>query len=256
MARLAYCRQAANLAFDQDLIRTHLARAGFVRCQFFEQQKTFDHGGTHAFLAFKDDPDPVKKLAVLSFRGTDVDDPKNLITDIKFPPVRWDVGGFVYDGFRDALAPVRPAITAALASLQCRTLFTGHSLGAALATLMASARKPAATFAFGSPRVGDSAFVSTLAGVSIQRYVDCCDAVTRVPPELLGYVHAGEEFYIDRKHIVHTGVTSAEISADRLRARVLYFLKYAWKWGNVFFRGFADHAPINYVLAVTANQKP
>src|SRR2546430_3865218 len=34
------------------------------------------------------------------------------------------------------------------------------------------------------------------------RYVDCCDLVTRVPPEFLGYVHVGALRYIDRNGTV------------------------------------------------------
>jgi len=33
-----------------------------------------------------------------------------------------------------------------------------------------------------------------------------------------------------------------------------YLLKYAWKLGNLAARELADHAPINYVWAVSADQ--
>lgn len=58
---------------------------------------------------------------------------------------------------------------AELAKLGCPVFYTEHSLGAALATLAAARRAPKAGYAFGSPRVGNQAFTSTLASVPIRR---------------------------------------------------------------------------------------
>jgi hypothetical protein len=68
---------------------------------------------------------------------------------------------------------------------------TGHSLGAAVATVAADALPATGgVYTFGSPRVGDgdfaAAFNRRFADRSF-RYVDDHDAVTRVPPESFGF---------------------------------------------------------------------
>ncbi|MCX5893209.1 MAG: lipase family protein, partial [Deltaproteobacteria bacterium] len=60
--------------------------------------------------------------------------------------------------------------------------FTGHSLGAALATLAASRYgKVRGLYTFGSPRVGDLDFKQAFL-VPTYRFVNHDDLVTRVPP--------------------------------------------------------------------------
>jgi len=100
--------------------------------------------------------------------------------------------------------------------------------------------------------VGNSAFVTTLDGMDIFRYRDCCDVVTRVPLTEMGYAHVGPARYIDRNGLVTLDPSETVIGADRVAAEADYLLKYAWKSGNVGVRDLADHAPINYVWAVTA----
>jgi hypothetical protein len=84
MARLAYARQEPNFCFDQKTIRAALDSIGFVQCQFFEKPRTDEGGGTHCFLAQRDDPDPAKKMAVVAFRGTDAKDPTDVTDDADF----------------------------------------------------------------------------------------------------------------------------------------------------------------------------
>ncbi|MGA9643322.1 MAG: lipase family protein [Terriglobales bacterium] len=255
MARLAYCRPEPYFQFDRDQIAAALAPIGFT-CQFFESTGTPEGVGTHAFLALRDAPDP-GKLAVVAFRGTDAGDPTDLADDAEFLQCEWPQGGLVHRGFAEALAHVLPALNPALDAVRGRVLFTGHSLGAAMATLMASARRPDCLYTFGSPRVGDPAFVATLIGVNNRRFVDCCDIVTRVPPESLppkvDYAHYGVPYYIDRHRLITENPDEAFIANDRLAAREEYLLEYAWRVGNVAVRDLADHAIINYVTAVAAD---
>jgi hypothetical protein len=132
------------------------------------------------------------------------------------------------------------------------TVFTGHSLGAALATLAASHYDQARVIAFGSPRVGDDAFGHRLSLRNIVRYVDCCDMVCRVPPPLLGYSHVGTEAYINRLGVLDPDADADEDSkeSDQTKARIYYLARYAWRIGNVGFRDLADHAPVNYLAAI------
>jgi len=80
--------------------------------------------------------------------------------------------------------------------------FTGHSLGAALATLAAYAvGNVQALYTFGSPRVGDVRFAELFAEADIPhyRFVHHDDVVPHVPiplPPLFGYEHVGDLKYI------------------------------------------------------------
>ncbi len=88
-----------------------------------------------------------------------------------------------------------PAIEARLAALAAGApiYFTGHSKGAAEATIAAALtaihlRPPAALVTFGSPRVG-FALGRRLAGVASLRLVNGDDPVPRHPYPLWGYRH-------------------------------------------------------------------
>src|SRR5215475_1766357 len=181
MARLAYSRVEPYFQFDQRQIRAVLEPLGFA-CQFFESTGMPEGRGTHALLALHEDPESNKKLAVVAFRGTDAADPTDLADDAELLLTNWSQGGRVHSGFAQALTHVLPALTTVLDKVEGRLLFTGHSLGAAMATLLASIKRPDFLYTFGSPRVGDAEFVSTLRGTSNRRFVDCCDIVTLIPP--------------------------------------------------------------------------
>jgi len=249
LSRLAYCQSDGNFALNQARIATELGKIGFIAAGFFESQGTQQGRGTHCFVAVSND----QKLAVVAFRGTDKDDPSDLADDCNALKIPWERGGKVHEGFAGALADVRPALEKALQSVPGRMLFTGHSLGAALATLLAGVKTPDALYTFGSPLVGDADFVATLSGVKNFRYVDCCDIVTRVPPKELGYEHLGKPYYIAQDRSITLDPGDKFIDKDRLEAFLEYPFKYeAWKKENVGVRELADHTPVNYVSAVTA----
>jgi pimeloyl-ACP methyl ester carboxylesterase len=253
MARLTYCRQDSSFAFNQDKIRDVLDRVGFKKCDFFENLKGPRGEGAHCFLAQREDAQKDKNLAIVAFRGTDKDDPTDVGFDTDFALEPWPNGGRVHTGFANALADVREPLNSKLHSVEGRILFTGHSLGAAMATLFASERPPSALYTFGSPRVGNANFIASLQGVDNHRYVDCCDIVTRIPLESMGYAHFGKPYYIDRKRGITFNPNFLFMWYDRFRAALGYLEDYALKPGNVGVRDFADHAPVNYVMPVTAN---
>ena len=252
MARLAYCQLATSFSFDQDRIRKVLEGIRFADCEFFEAEAQPDGGGSHGFLAL----DSINRLAILAFRGTDKDDFSDLADDFNALPQPWRAGGKVHSGFAGALLEIWPAVEGSLQPIgEYRLLFTGHSLGAAMATLAASLQRPKSLFTFGSPRVGNQAFVDLLKGLDNHRYVDCCDLVARVPPEgALGYTHVpGDIYYIDRNRAVRQlDPDDASIGRDQIEAEEDYVKNYSWRIGDVALRPLADHAPVNYVWPVTA----
>jgi len=201
---------------------------------------------SYAFGATKADG-----TAVVVFRGTQPKNLSNVLDDIQFWPRTWSGGGRVHRGFLRAYESVREPIDAWLDEVRpARLIVTGHSLGAAMATLMAARHPAAELVTFGSPRVGGRAFTAQFAGRAVRRYVDCYDFVTNLPPPIW-FRHVAEMHYVDRRGIVRNpppGLIGR--AADRVLADLSYAMKRTFKGDNVWFRTGADHAPINYVAAV------
>ena len=116
---LANGDQYPNFAFDQDKIEQTLGPLGFQPLGFFESQGHERNGGTHCLVALHDDAVKVNKLAVAAFRGTNKDDPADVMDDVDAEFLSWKATTKVYDGWRDAFAEVetiyfrssRPSIT-------------------------------------------------------------------------------------------------------------------------------------------------
>ncbi|WP_343675958.1 lipase family protein [Paraburkholderia heleia] len=207
---------------------------------------------THGFGAMRQSD----KLVVLAFRGTEPQSLTDIAIDLQGSLTDWtESAGKVHAGFAHAARGLHEAVDNWLKETIApgtQLILTGHSLGAAIATLFASRCTPNALVTFGSPRVGNATFAATLHGVGITRYVDCCDLVTDLPPPIGGYVHAGESNYITREGAMAPHVDDVFVQADRAAARADYLLNYAWRIGNVMVRDLADHAPINYVRCLIA----
>ena len=200
-----------------------LEKAGLRQRRFFDSKAT----GTQAMLVESERP---QAFAVLVFRGTE-QTIEDLLSDIKVgakPILNSGIG--VHKGFEEDIDSVWTDIDPELAKLRCPVFYTGHSLGAALATLAASRRAPQAVYTFGSPLVGNRGFVASLDNVPVYRVVDDKDAVTLVPPEVLGFRHAG------LLQLLTEPVAVSAINPLAWFRRLLGPPK-----------PLADHAPINYV---------
>lgn len=243
LARLVYCPFERDAATRQ-AVTSQLSGIGFSDTTFF------DANGLQALLTV----DPVKHVGVLTYRGTEPDEAKkDVLTNINVPLRTWDGAGCVHSGFAKSLAGKWEDIRAALdAHADSRMLYTGHSLGAALATLSAALRPPAALYTFGSPKVGDAAFAASMAGVVHDRYVDCLDVVCRLLDVLPLYQHVGVQKYFDRNGELRAAISEADIRTDQRSAWISYLFNYSWRPGNVPLRDGADHAPINYIYALRA----
>ena len=148
-------------------------------------------------------------FAIAAFRGTEPNDWNDIFDDACYAPTGWDVA-HVHQGFARRLETLHPDLDRLIAKIDpgCRVWFTGHSLGAAAATLAAYRYRHAAggVCTFGSPLVGNEvfarAFASEFAGRSV-RYVNDHDVVTRVPPAPFAfphgvYTHIDEGRWIDK----------------------------------------------------------
>jgi len=244
LSRLAYYRFEQG---DGPRLDATLTSAGFAK------PATFEFAATSAEAIATTMPDGT---ALVAFRGTQPGNLKDLVADVRSNPVAFEPGGRVHAGFLAAYQSIAQKIADWLAATEHRRLvLTGHSLGAAMATLAAATRPAARLVTFGSPLVGDTAFARLFAGHAVRRYVDCTDFVTSVPPRLFGYVHIAPELYIDRLGAVHDTPPPELVTDDRRAARRAYPLDHAWQvWRNVMVRDLADHAPINYISGVTGRR--
>ena len=124
----------------------------------YEKFKWFDKGGTQCFVAW----DKETNTVIICFRGTEPTELSDLLADLRAWPKRAQEKGRVHSGFANALNLVYSEIVEYLDAQQfdddCRITCTGHSLGAALATIMASRLDANELYTFGSPRVGDRRF--------------------------------------------------------------------------------------------------
>jgi len=133
---------------------------------------------------------------VVAFRGTRTFSIKDWKIDIDCKIN--DKGA--HEGFYDAFMPLVGDISPFINGLP--TVFTGHSLGAALATVAVSEichiTEGAALVTFGSPMAGNGAFA---ARVNImldrgRRYVHGDDIVPKLPLKLLGFEHVSQACFL------------------------------------------------------------
>lgn len=173
------------------------------------------------------DLDSNRKEVVVSFRGTETVEWKDLVVDalVLLTDVDENVvsgleaQGFTkpgeslkvhrgfsiaYDGVRDAVADIVDAITGG--SSDWKVYATGHSLGGALATLCSlhlASRECLSgrveMYNFGSPRVGTTGFAAAYNAAVPKgwRLRNTNDLVAGIP-FLMGYNHVGEEVILER----------------------------------------------------------
>jgi triacylglycerol lipase len=184
-AWLAYWHDAAAVQSVHDRRQTGLTT------------QLIDAGGTQCYLTSSDD------FAIVAFRGTQPDAWPDVFADVDFPPVPWTEHGlraYVDQGFMKTLNAVGGPLDEAIHGLMpgCRLWFTGHSLGAAIATLAASRYQSATAgiYTFGSPLVGNQSFAAAFNasyhdGMMSRsfRYMNDHDVVTHVPSGPLAFPH-------------------------------------------------------------------
>ena len=207
------------------------------------------------------------KCAALVFRGTlGLTD---AITDANFIPVRWEGGGFVHNGFKSAFDDVwKNLLKPELLELGFPFFLTGHSLGAALATLTAvrclqdpdfEKCRPQALYTFGSPRTGDKAFGAGMNGLFHCRVVNNKDIVTAVPPAVpipggITFQHVGQLHRLEAGNQLHIFPPDTdELDAGSLAIGPLKFVESlsglldgVRAFGLDPPEPLRDHTPVNY----------
>ena len=179
-----------------------------------------------------------------AFRGTEPSKLNDVMADLHIIKNTAMAGGRVHGGFQKEVNDLWMDILAELEhndQLKVRkdVYMTGHSLGAAMATISATRYKPTELFTFGSPRVGGSRFVKNIK-CTHYRFMNNNDIVCRIPPAWLGFKHHGEMIYFNR---------FGDKADKPTWGDMFYGIWNSWKRFK-FFDGVVDHGMPNYVKAI------
>lgn len=214
LQRLKLCAALSALAYEPHIAaryRAELELHGLELAGFIHDAST----DTEGFIAAN------AEEIFVAFRGTTTI--QDWMTDAKVrteSPMWWRVNGDsitpseglkrarVHRGFLDCLWRVNSSTRHTLQRLRSvdqQLVITGHSLGGALAMLLAldleDLFEPVnQVITFGQPRAGDAAFAryyNSLLIAKTFRVVNDLDAITRLPSWFMGYRHAGTELFID-----------------------------------------------------------
>jgi triacylglycerol lipase len=250
--------EASTLVYaDENFVRTQFRRVGLRMVKFF------DHQSTQCFVASND------KFAIIAFRGSEIWKRKgkfdlnkilaDLKADVDIRLTDWPGGGKVHRGFKDALDEVWLELAVYIRRLKdqgCKIWITGHSLGAALATLAADRyANVQGVYTFGSPRVGDGAFKKNF-DAEAYRIVNNQDIATRVPPPGW-YKHVGDIKFIDGEGNIHDHIIEKEGLANQPRDEL-----YGQETSNhpnkrdsasLIPQSFKDHVPLLYTIHLWNN---
>lgn len=147
--------------------------------------------------------------------------------------------GLVHSGFRNECDKLWSVIAKHQLTHENKTLhITGHSLGAAMATVCASRMEEYTAVesltTFGSPRVGTRKFVKAIS-TPHKRFVNNNDLVTKVPLFIMGYKHHGDQQYINFYGNIRK-LTTWQMIKDKWRG-----------WRSGILDGAEDHGMQNYV---------
>jgi triacylglycerol lipase len=216
--------------------KSQAKKLGFTTTEFYDK----DGAQAYRFMNNED--------LVIACRGTEPTQFNDISADLRAIPVMAETVSRVHKGFKKEVDDLWPMICDDIVRTvnKDKTLwFCGHSLGAAMATIMASRcfhyasiSNPEELYTYGSPRVGWKGYVVNL-GVVHHRWKNNNDIVTTVPPSFLGYTHHGEMHYLNAYGNVRKP-TGWQLFKDKLRG-----LWMGLKQGKV--DSFSDHSMENYI---------
>lgn len=241
--------------------KNNLGRFEYNEIGFINKAETSTHVSLLKVKGINSDGYPQPCL-VVAFRGTD--DLVDWNNNIKSMQTPFNKCGLVHAGFNIAYESIKEELFFHLDELSLPVFITGHSLGAALATLLTAEIMDKAMFdscyTFGSPRVGDTAFAKAFNDKPIYRVINNCDIVTTVPISIpnIDYQHCGTTQLLNNMGILIEGLSEEDILSyqkNKMLDLKDYALQELLSKNIMNIKGnlppvLADHAPINYVLAL------
>jgi len=209
---------------------------GFTTVEFYDKE------GAQAYRFMNKDD------LVIACRGTQPTEFNDISADLKALPVMAETISRVHQGFKAEVDELWPAISEDInrkANLGKTLWFCGHSLGAAMATIMCSRcmhdvelNDPVELYTFGSPRVGWRGYVKSL-NVIHHRWKNNNDIVTTVPLWAMGYVHHGTQHYLNA-YGNYRKPTGWQLWKDKWRG-----IWMGLKQGKI--DSFGDHSMVEYI---------
>ena len=190
---LLFAKLSSIAYYNTKKATSQAKKLGFTTTEFY------DRDGAQAYRFMN------KTDIVIACRGTQPNEFNDIRADLRAVPVMAETVGKVHLGFKQEVDDLWPMVCEDInrkVNLKKQLWFCGHSLGAAMATIMASRChlypdiKPVEElYTYGSPRVGWPGYVRSLA-VDHHRWRNNNDIVTKVPLWIMGYRHHGKLHYL------------------------------------------------------------
>lgn len=205
----------SSIAYNSNIkdVKKQVKKLGFTTVEFYDRE------GAQAYRFMNKDD------LVIACRGTQPTEFNDVSADLKALPVMAETISRVHRGFKaevDELWPMVCEDISRKANTNKKLWFCGHSLGAAMATIMANRcecddvlTNPEELYTYGSPRVGWPTYVNSFSTIH-HRWKNNNDIVTTVPFVAMGYRHCGELHYLNAYGNVRKP-TGWQLVKDKLR---------------------------------------
>ena len=237
---LLFAKLAAIAYSNVKDAKSQAKKLGFTTTEFYQK----DGAQAYRFMN-KDD-------LVIACRGTEPTEWNDISADLKAIPVMAETVSRVHKGFKKEVDDLWPMVCEDInrkVNTKKHLWFCGHSLGAAMATIMSSRclhdaelNDPIELYTYGSPRVGWRGYVKSL-GITHHRWKNNNDIVTSVPLWLMGYVHHGTEHYVNA-YGNYRKPTAWQLVKDKFRGMCMGLKK-----GKI--DNFGDHSMSEYIKHIT-----
>ncbi len=248
-------------------------RFDYLEDTCFEEIHSIHKTGTHAAIYRCHPPgQPDKIYHTLCFRGTSRF--RQWVLNLSAAPTRWyhkDTSAekrdystpYVHSGFKTLFDRLWPLIEPVIADIPGPFIYTGHSLGAALATMASVRITPDFLYTFGSPRIGNAAFRDQLDHPPHFRITNHHDIVTLLPQTVdqikpFDFHHTGHFIYLDENGEVQHNPSPETLANDHWAPdKPLTYLSRTFNSPHPP-ECVQDHSPIQYTrkLAALAIQSP
>lgn len=178
---------------------------------------------------------------IVVFRGTEPTQWNDIKADLSIRKTWHRGSGKVHRGFMTETWKLFDQLAMHVYRTPKQVYITGHSLGAAMATLYSMSCRPISpprVFTYGAPRAGNKEFVQSY-DINTTRVVNNNDAIPRVPPAAFGFRHTVEPLYINHYGNVRN-LTVWQKFKDKCRGHFS-----AWRKLE-FFDSLRDHSIDKY----------